>query len=87
MNLLNITKHILYLVENEYDFENSPTTADEIFAAERLFQVLKSFKDTCFSELYIRHAPSPNFPGSVIPGTGNPGSHNHIYIFTSPIFC
>jgi len=52
MNLLNIAKHLLYLAETEYTSENSATTADEIFAAERLFEILKSFKDNYFNELY-----------------------------------
>jgi hypothetical protein len=40
------------LPHTEYGFENSATTTDEIFAAEQLFEVLKSFKDSYFSELY-----------------------------------
>jgi len=52
MNLLNIAKHLLYLAETGYTSENSATTADEIFAAERLFEILKSFKDSYFNELY-----------------------------------
>jgi hypothetical protein len=52
MNLLNIAKHLLYLVQTEYGSENSATTVDEIFTAERLFEVLKSFKDSYFSELF-----------------------------------
>ncbi len=41
MNLLNIAKHLLYLAQTEHGPENSSTTADEILAAERLFEVLK----------------------------------------------
>ncbi len=52
MNVLNIAKHLLYLAQTEYGSGNSPTTTDEIFAAERLFEVLKSFKDSYFSEVY-----------------------------------
>ncbi|CAF1475898.1 unnamed protein product, partial [Rotaria sp. Silwood1] len=52
MNLLNIVKHILHLTENEYDSENSPTTTDDIFAAERIFEVLKSINVSYFTELY-----------------------------------
>ncbi|CAF1397795.1 unnamed protein product [Rotaria sp. Silwood1] len=52
MNLLNITKHLFHLAQTEYGFENSTTTTDEIFTAERLFEVLKSFKDSYFNELY-----------------------------------
>ena len=52
MNLLNIAKHLLYLAETEYTSDNSATTADEIFAAEQLLEILKSFKDSYFNELY-----------------------------------
>ena len=52
MNLSNIAKHLLYLAKNEYGSENSATTTDEIFTAERLFEVLKSFKNSYFNELY-----------------------------------
>ncbi|CAF0878160.1 unnamed protein product [Rotaria sordida] len=52
MNLLNIAKHLLRLTQTKYGSENSATTTDEIFVAERLFQVLKSFKGSYFSELY-----------------------------------
>jgi hypothetical protein len=52
MNLLNIDKHLLHLTQNEYGSENFATTTNEIFAAERLFEVLKSFKDSYFGELY-----------------------------------
>ncbi|CAF3039712.1 unnamed protein product [Rotaria sp. Silwood2] len=57
MNLLNIAKHLLYLAQTEYGSENSATTTDEFFAAKRLFEVLKSFKDSYFSELYIYDTP------------------------------
>ncbi|CAF1345520.1 unnamed protein product [Rotaria sordida] len=52
MHLLNIAKHLFHLAQTEYGSENSPTTNDEIFTAQRLFEVLKSFKDSYFSELY-----------------------------------
>jgi len=52
MNLLNIAKHLLHLAQAEYGFENSTTSTGEILAAEQLFEVLKSFKDSHFSELY-----------------------------------
>lgn len=52
MNLSNIAKHLLYLTRTEYGSENSATTAGEIAAAERLFEVLKPFKDSYFNELY-----------------------------------
>ncbi|CAF2954681.1 unnamed protein product [Rotaria sp. Silwood2] len=52
MNLLNVAKHLLYLVETDYISGNSATNAHEVFAAERLFEILKSFKDSYFNELY-----------------------------------
>jgi len=52
MNLLNVAKHLLHLAQTECGSGNSATTTDEIFLAERLFEVLKSFKGSYFSELY-----------------------------------
>lgn len=52
MNLLNIAKHLLHLTQTEYGSENSATNTDEIFVAERLFEILNSFKDSYFNELY-----------------------------------
>ncbi|CAF4517114.1 unnamed protein product, partial [Didymodactylos carnosus] len=52
MNLLNVAKYLLYLAQTEYRSENSVTTIDEIFVSGQLFEVLKSFKDSYFSELY-----------------------------------
>ncbi|CAF1238999.1 unnamed protein product [Rotaria sordida] len=52
MNLLNIVKHLLDLAQTGFGYGNSAMTTDEIFIAERLFEVLKSFKDSYFSELY-----------------------------------
>ncbi|CAF0972109.1 unnamed protein product [Rotaria sordida] len=52
MNLLNIAKHLLHLAQTEFGSGNFATTTDESFAAEQLFKVLKSFKDSYFSELY-----------------------------------
>ncbi len=40
------------MTQNKYESENLATTADEIFTAKRLFEVLNSFKDSYFSELY-----------------------------------
>ncbi|CAF0773412.1 unnamed protein product [Rotaria sordida] len=53
MNLVNIAKHLLYLTEREFSNEGSRTSADEIAASEQLFEVLKSFKDSHFSELDV----------------------------------
>jgi len=52
MNLLNIVKNLLYLTQTEYGYEHSAITTDEIFASKQLFEVLKSFKDSYFSELH-----------------------------------
>src|SRR5438045_958414 len=52
MNLLNIAKHLLYLTQSEYRSDSSTTVIGEIIAAERLFEVLKSFKNSTFSEVY-----------------------------------
>ncbi|CAF4605821.1 unnamed protein product, partial [Rotaria sp. Silwood2] len=53
MNLVNIAKHLFYLTKREFSDEESRTSADEIAAAEKLFEVLKSFKDSHFSELDV----------------------------------
>jgi len=52
MNLVNIAKHLLYLAQTEFGSGNSAITTDEIVIAQRLFEVLKSFKDSYFNELY-----------------------------------
>ncbi|CAF4432785.1 unnamed protein product, partial [Rotaria sp. Silwood2] len=52
MNLVNIAKHLLHLTQLEFCFENSPTSADEMFASQQLFEILKTFKDGYFHELY-----------------------------------
>jgi len=51
MNLVNIAKHLLHLGQMEFGFEDSTITADEIFASQQLFQILKTFKDSYFNEL------------------------------------
>ena len=51
MNLLNIAKHLVFITEKSFPHETSQTSANEIAAAEQLFEVLKSFKDSHFSEL------------------------------------
>jgi hypothetical protein len=70
MNLLNIAKHLLHLAQTEYGYENSVITADEIFASKQLFEILKSFKDSYFSELrnnrmYMHHKPSSQLNYSI----------------------
>ncbi|CAF0934825.1 unnamed protein product [Rotaria sordida] len=52
MNLLHIAKHLVCLTQTEYGYEHSAITTDEICASKQLFQVLKSFKDSYFSEIY-----------------------------------
>ena len=48
---MNIAKHLVFLTEKSFPHETSQTSANEISAAEQLFEVLKSFKDGYFSEL------------------------------------
>ncbi|CAF3859532.1 unnamed protein product, partial [Rotaria sordida] len=52
MNLINIAKHLLHLTQLEFCSEDSPTSADEIFVSQQLFEILKTFKDGYFHELY-----------------------------------
>ena len=52
MNLVKITKHLLCLTKTEFGSANSMTSADEIFAAQQLFEALKAFKDSYFRELH-----------------------------------
>ena len=52
MNLLNIAKHLLYLTQMEFAFEDTKPSADEIFASQQLFKILKTFKDSYFNELH-----------------------------------
>ncbi|CAF4492207.1 unnamed protein product [Rotaria sp. Silwood2] len=52
MNFVNIAKHLFHLTQLECCFEDSPTSADEIFASQQLFEILKTFKDDYFHELY-----------------------------------
>ncbi|CAF1434446.1 unnamed protein product [Rotaria sp. Silwood1] len=51
MNLVNIAKH-LHLTQLEFCSEDSPTSADETFASQQLFEILKTFEDGYFHELY-----------------------------------
>ncbi|CAF4733373.1 unnamed protein product [Rotaria sp. Silwood2] len=51
MNLVNIQKH-LHLTQLEFCFEDSLTSADEIFASQQLLEILKIFKEGYFHELY-----------------------------------
>ena len=53
MNLLKIAKYLLNFAQIEYESRSFATTTDEILVAEQLFEVLKSFKDSCLSELHM----------------------------------
>ena len=52
MNLVNITKHSLYLTQAKLGSANSVTGANEIFVAQQLLEALKAFIDSYFSELH-----------------------------------
>ncbi|CAF2087115.1 unnamed protein product [Rotaria magnacalcarata] len=52
MNLFNVANHLLNLTQTECESENSATSTEEIFLAEWLFEVPKSFKGSYFCELY-----------------------------------
>ena len=52
MNLSNVAKHLLSLTEAEYGLATSVISVDETFISQQLFEVLKSFKDCHFNELY-----------------------------------
>ncbi|CAF1661434.1 unnamed protein product, partial [Adineta ricciae] len=52
INLVNITKYLLYLAQTAFGPGSSATITDEIVVGERFFEVLKSFKDSYFNELY-----------------------------------
>ncbi|CAF3283173.1 unnamed protein product, partial [Rotaria socialis] len=52
MNLVNIAEHLLYLTQMEFHCQNSTTSEDEVLAAQQLFQILKTFKDSYFNDLY-----------------------------------
>ncbi len=52
MNLVNIAKHLFYLIQSEFSFDASTPSDDEIFASQQLFKILKSFKNSYFNELY-----------------------------------
>ncbi|CAF4985357.1 unnamed protein product, partial [Rotaria magnacalcarata] len=52
MNLVNIAKHLLYLTQTEFHFQNSTTSEDEVLTSQHLFEILKTFKDSYFNELH-----------------------------------
>ena len=52
MNLVNIGKHVLYLTQIEFHFENSTAGEEEILASQQLFEILKTFKNSYFNELH-----------------------------------
>ncbi len=52
MNLVNIAKPLLYLTRMEFGIEDTIPNADEIFAAQQLFEILKTFENSSFNELH-----------------------------------
>ncbi|CAF3371498.1 unnamed protein product, partial [Rotaria sp. Silwood2] len=52
MNSVNIAKNLLHLTQFEFCSEGSPTSADKVFASQQLFEILKTFRDGYFHELY-----------------------------------
>jgi hypothetical protein len=52
MNLVNIAKHLLHLTQMEFGFEDTIPNADEVFASQQLFKILKTFEDSYFNELH-----------------------------------
>ena len=52
MNLVNVAKYLLYLSENNFGSVNDVTSFNEIFATQQLFEILKTSRDSYFSELY-----------------------------------
>ncbi|CAF2522316.1 unnamed protein product [Rotaria sp. Silwood2] len=52
MNLANVAKHLLYLAETNLGSANDVTSSSEMFASQQLFEVLKTYKNNCFSEFY-----------------------------------
>jgi hypothetical protein len=52
MNLVNIAKYLLHLTRMEFGFEDTIPNADEVFAAQQLFEILKTFEDSYFNELH-----------------------------------
>ena len=52
MNLVNVAKHLVHLAENSFGSANDITTSDEMFAAQQLFEILNSYRNSSFNELY-----------------------------------
>ena len=52
MNSVNVAEYLLYLTENNFTSADDVTSSNEIFAAQRLFQILKSYRSSSFNELY-----------------------------------
>ena len=52
MNLSNVAKHVLGLTGAKYGSATSVISIDETFVSRQLLEVLKSSKDSHFSELY-----------------------------------
>ncbi|CAF4484619.1 unnamed protein product, partial [Rotaria sp. Silwood2] len=52
MNLVNVAKHLLHLAETNFGSANDITSSNEMFASQQLFEVLKTYKNSNFSEFY-----------------------------------
>ena len=52
MNLVNITEHLYHLAQQKYGLSNATTSENKTLVARQLFQVLKTFGNSCFNELY-----------------------------------
>ena len=52
MSLVNVANYLVHLAENNFGSANDITTSDKIFAAQQLFEILKSYRSSCFNELY-----------------------------------
>ena len=52
MNLVNAAKQLLYVVENIFGSENDVTSFNERFAAQQLFEILNSYRNSYCSKLY-----------------------------------
>jgi len=50
MNLVNVAKYLLHLAENRFGPANAITSSDEMFAAQQLFEVLETYKNSYFNE-------------------------------------
>ena len=52
MSLLNVANYLVHLAENNFRSANDITTSNAMFAAQQLFEILKSYRNSYFNELY-----------------------------------